>query len=91
MASATDHPIEAWCASLSAPANRPTELLDARELPPPEPLRETLERLPRLDDAVLFQLNDRLPQLLFPKLDDRGYAYDSAETDDGVVTAIWRP
>lgn len=86
-----DMPTEEWLSGLAAPEDRPVERLDARELPPPEPLRETLERLPELDDEVVFvQLNDREPKLLYPKLDDRGYRYDSAPVEEGVVTAVWR-
>jgi hypothetical protein len=82
----------AYRSATDAPRDRPHELLDARDLAPPGPLQRTLETLPRLDDdVVLVQLNDRVPQLLFAKLDDRGYRYDTAEVDDGVVTAIWRP
>lgn len=72
-------------------ADRPRERLDVRALPPPEPLRRTLERLAELDDeVVLVQVNDRAPQHLYPMLEERGYAYETAETDDGVVTVIWR-
>jgi len=78
-------------AKTAAPGDRPTETLDARELPPPEPLQNTLERLADLDDGtVLVQYNDRAPQHLYPKLTDRGYEYDTVETDEVVVTAIWR-
>ncbi len=74
-----------------APADRPTETMDVRTAPPPEPLRRTLERLAELDDrTVLVQLNDRAPQHLFPRLDDRGYRYETVDADDAVVTAIWR-
>lgn len=74
-----------------APRDRPHETLKVTDLPPPQPLKETLERLAALDEAtVLVQVNDRTPQHLFPRLEDRGYAYASAETDAGVVTAIWR-
>ena len=73
-----------------APSDRPTETLDVADLGPPEPLRKTLELLGELsDETILVQRNDRVPQFLLPKLDDRGYAYDAVETDDGVVTAIW--
>lgn len=76
----------------AAPADRPTERIDARELPPPRPLKDTLELLAALDDGtVVVQLNDRAPQHLYPKLDDRGYAYETVETESAVVTAIWRP
>lgn len=77
-------------ASTDAPAEGPRPKLDARELPPPEPLRQTLERVAEMDDdAVLVQLNDRAPQHLYPKLTDRGYEYETVETDDCVVTTIW--
>ncbi len=73
-----------------APKGRPVEVLDVRDLPPPEPLTETLERLAALDDAtVLVQLNDRAPQHLYPKLGDRGFTFSTEETDEATVTAIW--
>jgi uncharacterized protein (DUF2249 family) len=77
-------------AELDVPAGAPTEQLDVRTLGPPKPLKNTLETLADLDDdTVLVQLNDRAPQHLYPKLDDRGYEYETVETEDGVVTAIW--
>ena len=76
--------------AVDAPASRPRETLDVRNLGPPKPLSETLELLSELDDeTVLVQLNDRAPQHLYPKLDDRGYVYDTVELDDATVTAIW--
>ena len=76
----------------SAPASAPRERLDARDLGPPEPLKQTLELLTELDDdTVLVQCNDRAPQHLYPKLDDRGYAYGTVELDEAVVTVIWTP
>jgi len=75
-----------------APAERTLEVLDVRTLPPPQPLQRTLERLAELgDDVVLLQRNDRAPQHLFPRLDDRGYAHETVEVEGTVVTAIWRP
>ncbi|WP_369684161.1 DUF2249 domain-containing protein [Haloarchaeobius sp. FL176] len=76
-------------AATAAPADRPCELLDARELPPPEPLQRTLEWTADANGAVLVQVNDRAPQHLYPRLTERGFEYDTAETDDGVVTAVW--
>ena len=65
-----------------APSDRPRETLDARELPPPQPLQQTLKRLEALDDAtVLVQLNDRRPMHLYPILDERGYRYQTVEDD----------
>ena len=75
-----------------APAGWPRELLDVRSLGPPEPLANTLERLAELpEETVLVQRNDRVPQFLFPKLEDRGYVHETLERDDEVVTVIWRP
>jgi uncharacterized protein (DUF2249 family) len=80
-------------AATRAPAGAPRETMDVRALGPPEPLAETLERLPDLsEDTVLVQVNDRAPQHLYPKLDDRGHEYGTVETDEGAtVTVTWRP
>ncbi|MEF8787026.1 MAG: DUF2249 domain-containing protein [Haloarculaceae archaeon] len=76
---------------LGVPADASTEQLDVRNLGPPKPLKNTLETLAELaDDVVLVQLNDRAPQHLYPKLDDREYEYETAKTEDVVVTAIWK-
>lgn len=84
-------PIDRWLKTVGAPSADDIEFIDARELPPPKPLSETLERLPKLhENAMLVQLNDRKPQFLYPKLDDRGYTYETAAVEEGVVTAIWR-
>ncbi|MFB6073191.1 MAG: DUF2249 domain-containing protein [Halobacterium sp.] len=75
-----------------APPDRDREFLDVRAMGPPDPMVETLETLPDLDDdVVLVQVNDRAPQHLYPKLDDRGYEYATVERDDAVVTVVWRP
>jgi TusA-related sulfurtransferase len=81
--------VERIAAESDAPANRPIERLDVRELGPPEPLAKTLERLEAMDGGVLVQINDRAPQHLYPKLDDRGYGYETLETEDATVTVIW--
>lgn len=74
-----------------APSDRPQETLDVRSLGPPNPLQQTLELLVELsDEAVLVQRNDRAPQFLYPKLEDRGYEYETTELEDEVVTVIWR-
>jgi uncharacterized protein (DUF2249 family) len=78
-------------AESAAPSDRPRETIDARELPPPQPLRNTLEQLAELGDSVvLVQLNDRRPQHLYPRLDDRDYQHETFEDGDSVVTVIWR-
>jgi hypothetical protein len=43
------------------------------------------------DRTALVQLNDRPPQHLYPKLDDRGYDYETLERDGATVTVIWEP
>lgn len=73
-----------------APADAPVETIDVRSLGPPKPLRNTLETLADLeDDTVLVQFNDRKPQHLYPKLDDRGYSYETVEETDATVTVVW--
>jgi uncharacterized protein (DUF2249 family) len=74
----------------SAPTTRVHEVIDVRDLPPPEPLKATLETLADVDDGVLVQVNDRVPKHLFPRLDERGFDYEAVERDDRVLTAIWR-
>lgn len=75
----------------NAPTGASTETLDVRELGPPKPLQRTLELIEEMpEEAVLIQYNDRAPQFLFPKLEDRGYAHETIDKDDVVVTAIWR-
>lgn len=85
--SRTSAPTDRWLTELEAPSDA-IEFIDARELPPPEPLSETLGRLADLADTVTFvRLNDRRPRPLYPKLDDRGSTYGTIETG-GVLTAI---
>ncbi|WP_336136675.1 DUF2249 domain-containing protein [Natronomonas amylolytica] len=87
----TQYPEATWRRELDLAEDRSIDPLDARELPPPEPLQETLERVADLDEeTVLVQLNDREPKFLYPKLDDRGFEYRTETVDDGVLTAIWR-
>jgi uncharacterized protein (DUF2249 family) len=77
---------------LDYPANAPVCELDVASMAPPAPLVETLETLESLENGtVLVQHNDRAPQHLYPKLDDRDYEYRTVETDEDVITAVWRP
>ncbi|MBB6646818.1 DUF2249 domain-containing protein [Halobellus ruber] len=83
---------EPYLAAVDLSTDRPVDFLDARDLPPPKPLEETMTRVADLEEPTVFvQLNDRVPQFLFPKLDERGIEYRTAEVEAGVVTAIWRP
>ncbi len=75
-----------------APSDRPQETIDVHSLGPPKPLERTLTTLADLpEETVLIQRNDRAPQFLYPKLEERGYEYETVETGSGVVTVIWRP
>jgi len=87
-----DMDTEPYLAAVDLPTDRAVDFLDARELPPPKPLEETVTRVSDLDGSTVFiQLNDRVPQFLFPKLDEQSVEYRTAEVDAGVVTAIWHP
>lgn len=82
--------IDACLSRANRSVDDPYEKLDVRELPPPQPLKNTLERLAELDSSVnLVQLNDRKPQHLYPQLEDRGYRYETLDEDEVVVTVIW--
>ena len=83
--------VVSYLSQTDAPKTRPCETIDARELPPPQPLQNALDQLTEIDDSiVLVQLNDRRPQRLCPKLDDRGYDYETLEDGDTIVTVIWK-
>lgn len=73
-------------------ANASEVVLDVRGLEPPEPMQRTLEALTDLpDDAVLIQVNVRIPHFLLPMLKERGYDYEMHEPEEGkVVVRIWR-
>ena len=67
-------------------------LVDARGLEPPQPMQRILEALASLPEgATLRARTDRRPMLLYPKLEERGYRYETREADgDGFETRIWR-
>lgn len=69
-----------------------TQWLDVRNLEPPEPLLRTLEALERLPDGhELVHVNQRVPQLLFPVLAERGFACEVNDADpERVLVRIWR-
>ncbi|MFB6070206.1 MAG: DUF2249 domain-containing protein [Halanaeroarchaeum sp.] len=74
------------------PDDRTPVIVDVRDLPPPEPLTETIDAVGDLDRTeMVVQVNDRVPQHLFPRLDEHGLQYETVETDDGAVTAMWIP
>lgn len=74
------------------PAGRTEVVLDVRDLPPPEPMALTLERLQTLrDDEVLVHVNSREPIYLLPILGERGYRYAVEQRAPGLFhVRIWR-
>lgn len=81
--------VDTVLSEVGLPTDSPTQELDVRDLPPPKPLRNTLETLATLDaETILVQRNDRRPEHLYPKLDDRGYLYETIETENEVITVI---
>ncbi len=70
----------------------PEVTVDARGLEPPQPMQRILEALASLPEGVTLRARtDRRPMLLYPKLEERGYRYETREADgDGFETRIWR-
>jgi uncharacterized protein (DUF2249 family) len=66
--------------------------LDVRGLKPPEPLTRTLAALDTLPAGrTLVQIHNRIPQLLFPLLVERGFACEVDERDpERILIRIWR-
>jgi uncharacterized protein (DUF2249 family) len=65
--------------------------INVRGLQPPEPLERTLAALEVLDQGcALVQVNERVPALLIPILEERGYTYAIGEDRRGVIVTIWR-
>lgn len=78
--------------SAPAPSSGAEVVVDARGLEPPQPMQRVLEALAALPGgATLLARTDRRPMLLYPKLEERGYDYETNEAgDDGYETRIWR-
>lgn len=77
--------------SPQAPAPSPL-VVDARGLEPPQPMAKILETLPRIaGGGQILALTDRRPMLLYPKLEERGFAYSTEEMAHGwFETRIWK-
>lgn len=66
-------------------------VLDVRGLEPPEPMVRTLEALERLPaDGMLIQLNVRVPQMLLPQLEQRGFEWQVHEEGRDEVRVVIR-
>jgi hypothetical protein len=67
-------------------------VLDVRGLEPPEPMIKTLEALEQLPAGkVLLQINARVPQLLLPILEERGFEYKLMSETVNEVRGLIRP
>jgi uncharacterized protein (DUF2249 family) len=88
-----------WFQRAVEPAPRPTSrpagdgprTIDVRGLEPPEPMVRILEAVENLraGDAILV-LHERRPMFLYPQLDERGFLYETDESEPGVVRIVIR-
>jgi uncharacterized protein (DUF2249 family) len=66
-------------------------VVDVRGLEPPEPMVRVLERLDTLRPGQrLVVLHERRPMLLYPQLDERGFAHETDEPEPGIVRIVVR-
>ncbi len=67
-------------------------LLDVSDLPPPEPLEQALVALDTLSPGeYLHMLHRREPYLLYPILEQRGFAHATVQARQGVLEIfVWR-
>ncbi|MDE2059404.1 MAG: DUF2249 domain-containing protein [candidate division NC10 bacterium] len=79
-------------ASRPAPPAGNAIVVDARGLEPPQPMAKILENLPRIAaGGQILAMTDRRPMLLYPKLEERGFAFSTEETTHGwFETRIWK-
>jgi hypothetical protein len=78
-------------ASAGGPAADAVEVIDVRGLEPPQPMLRILQALDRLGpDAPLVVRHDRRPILLYPLLEDRGFAHETDEPEPGLVRIVIR-
>ncbi len=76
----------------ATPRPEPADItvLDVRGMEPPEPMEQTLAALEALPVGdTLVHVNVRVPQLLLPRLKERGFAYTVRE-EDGTVRLFIR-
>ncbi len=69
-----------------------TVYLDVRGLEPPQPMAMVLGTMAKLDPAKrLVVQHERVPMFLYPKLDEKGYTYETHELDQHNVQLIIKP
>ena len=76
----------------AAPDSDPSVVvLDVRDLEPPEPMVRTLAALESLPaGGTLVQVNVRVPQFLFPRLEERGFTWEIREQSPDLVRVFIR-
>jgi uncharacterized protein (DUF2249 family) len=81
----------AAAAEKAADADGEVQVLDVRDLEPPEPMLRTLAALETLPaGATLVQINARVPQFLLPQLNARGFSYEIREQEPGLIRLFIR-
>ncbi len=69
----------------------PLQVIDVREMDPPEPLATTLNAANALpENGALVQLNARVPQFLLPRLEEQGFTYSIREVSPERVHVLIR-
>lgn len=77
--------------SVAGDADGEVQVLDVRDLEPPEPMLRTLAALETLPaGATLVQINARVPQFLLPQLNARGFSYEIREQEPGLIRLFIR-
>lgn len=78
-------------ARAAAPGDRPTRTIDVRGLEPPQPMVRILEALEAMAPGDRLEvLHERRPMLLYPQLDERGFAHETDEPAPGLVRIVIR-
>lgn len=89
-AHATDR-AEASTAGGGEDADVDVQILDVRDLEPPEPMVRTLEALETLPPGkTLLQINVREPRFLYPLLEERGFTWEVRRQDEDLVRIFIR-
>lgn len=72
--------------------DRDLNIIDCRELFPPEPMERVLEAVESLgDDNAILMVHRKEPIPLYPKLEERNCVHETKTTDDGTVhVLIWK-
>lgn len=68
-----------------------TVYLDVRGLEPPQPMAMILETMAKLDPSkILVVRHERVPMFLYPKLEEKGYTYETHQIDKHNVQLLIR-